>query len=66
MDLRNFNGIEFRSFYFGDLWNVCMKIFLRSGKCILWGSGKVLPNQEPSMRLKILTYVSYMQCYIKN
>ena len=35
----------------------------------MWSSIQVLPNQvskNPSMRLKILTYVSPMQSYIKN
>ena len=32
MDLRNFNGIELRNFYFTTVWKIFSKIFTRSGK----------------------------------
>ena len=32
MDLRNFNGIELRNFYFTTVWKLFSKIFIRSGK----------------------------------
>ena len=32
MDLRNSNGIEIRNFYFTTLWELFLKIFVRSGK----------------------------------
>ena len=69
MDLRNSNGTELRNFYFTTVWKLFLKIFIRSGKCIIWSSIQVLPNQvskNPSIRLKILTCESPMQSYIKN
>ena len=45
MDLRNFNGIELRNIYFATIWKLFSKIFIRSGKCIMWSTIQVLPNQ---------------------
>ena len=45
MDLRNSNGTELRSFYLTTVEKLFSKIFVRSGKCILWSSIKVLLNQ---------------------
>ena len=45
MDLENFNGFELRNFYFTTVWKLFSKIFIRSGKCIMWSSIQVLPNQ---------------------
>ena len=67
MDLRNSNGIELRNFT--TVWKLFPKIFIRSGKCIMWSSIQIAPNQvskNHSMRLKILIYQSPMQRYMKN
>ena len=45
MDLRNSSGIGLRSFYFTTVWKFLSKIFTRNGKCIMWGSIQVHPNQ---------------------
>ena len=45
MDLRNFNGTELKNFYFTTVWKLFKKIFIRSGKCIIWSLIHVLPNQ---------------------
>ena len=45
MDLRNSNGFELRNFYFTTVLRLFSKIFIRSGKCIMWSSIHVLPNQ---------------------
>ena len=45
MDLRNSNGFELSNFYFTTVWKLFSKIFIRSGKCIMWSSIQVLPNQ---------------------
>ena len=64
MDSRNSSGIESRNFYFATVQKLFSKIFSRSGKCIMWSSIQVLPNQvskNPSKRLRILAYESSMQ-----
>ena len=63
MDLRNSSRIELRNFYFTTVKKLFSKIFIRSGKCIMWSSVQVLPNQvvkNLSVRLKISTYESPM------
>ena len=69
MDLRNSNGSELRNFYFTTVWKLFSKIFIRSGRmCIVWNSIQVLPNQvskNPSICLKILTYKSSMESFMK-
>ena len=45
MDLRNSRCIELRNFYFTIVWKLFSKIFIRSGKCVIWSSVQVLPNQ---------------------
>ena len=45
MDLRNSNGFELRNFYFTTVYKLLSKLFIRSGKCIMWSSIQVLPNQ---------------------
>ena len=45
MDLRNSNGFELRNLYFTAVQKLISKIFIRSGKCIMWNSIQVLPNQ---------------------
>ena len=45
MDLRNSNGFELSNFYFTTIQKLFSKIFIRSGKCIMWSSIQVLPNQ---------------------
>ena len=45
MDLRNSNGIELKNFCFITAWKLFSKIFIRSGKCIMWSSIQALPNQ---------------------
>ena len=45
MDLRNSNGFELRNFYFTSVQKLFSKIFIKSGKCIIWSSIQVLPNQ---------------------
>ena len=45
MHLRNSNGFELRNFYFTTVWKLFTKIVIRSGKCIMWSSIQVLPNQ---------------------
>ena len=45
MDLRNSNGFELRNFYFTTVQKLFSKIFIRSGKCIMWSPIQVLPNQ---------------------
>ena len=69
MDLRNSNGIELRNFYFTTVWKLFQKFSSEVEKCIMWSSIQVLPNQVSKNRsicLKILTYESPMQSYIKN
>ena len=69
MDLRNSNGFELRNIYFTTVSKLFSKIFIGNGKCIMWSSIQVLPNQvskKSSVCLKILTYESPMQSYIKN
>ena len=45
MDLRNSNGFELRNFYFTTIKKLFSKIFITSGKCIMWSSIQALPNQ---------------------
>ena len=45
MDVRNSNGFELRNIYFTTVWKLSSKIFIRSGKCIMWSSVQVLLNQ---------------------
>ena len=45
MDLRNSNCIKLRDFYFTTIQKLFSKIFIRSGKCIMWSSIQVLQNQ---------------------
>ena len=64
MDLRNSNSSELRSFYFTTAWKLFRKFSSEVEKCITWSSIQLLPNQV-RIRLKILTYESPMQSYIK-
>ena len=68
MDLRNSNGFELRNFYFATVQKLFRKFSSEVEKCIMWSSNQVLPHQvkNRSIRLKILTYESPMQSYIKN
>ena len=45
MDLRNFNGIELRNFYFTTVWKLFSKIFTRSGKMPHVGLNSGTSNQ---------------------
>ena len=45
MDSRNSSVIESRNLYFTTVQKLFSKIFTRSGKCIMWSSIQVLPNQ---------------------
>ena len=45
MDLRNSSGFKLTNFHFTNVWKLSSKIFIRSGKCIVWSSIQVLPNQ---------------------
>ena len=70
IDLRNFKGIEFRNFYLLQLYASFSRKFSLDvkKKCITWGLIQVLPNrvvENPSIRLKTLTYEGSMQSYIK-
>ena len=70
MDLRNSNVIALRNFYFTTVQQFFFRKFSSEvEKCIMWNSIQVLPNQvskNPSIRLKIFTYESPIQSYIKN
>ena len=57
MDLRNSKGSELRNFYFTTVLKLFSKIFIRSGKCILWSSIQVPPNQASKKSFKIVLYV---------
>ena len=39
------SSLRLRNFYFTTAWKFFSKIFIRSGKCIMWSSIQVLPNQ---------------------
>ena len=68
MDLRNSNGIELRNFYSTTVQKLLSKIFIRSGNMHHVNSIQVLQIKSvknPSLRLKMLTYESPMQSYIK-
>ena len=45
MDLRNSNGIKLRNFYFTTIWKLFRKFSSEVGKCVMWSSIQVLPNQ---------------------
>ena len=45
MDLRNSNGLELRHFYLTTVWKLFRKVSPEVGKCIMWSSIQVLPNQ---------------------
>ena len=45
MDLRNSNDFELRNFYFTTVLKLSSKISSEVGKCIMWSSIQVLPNQ---------------------
>ena len=71
MDLRNSNGFELRNFYFTTVQKLFSKIFIRSVKMhascgAQFRYFKIKEVKNPSIRLKILTYESPMQSYIKN
>ena len=69
MDLRNSNGSGTSgTFTLQPYRSFSRKFSSEVEKCIMWSSIQVLPNQvskNPSIRLKILTYESTMQNYIK-
>ena len=69
MNLRNSNGIESRDFYFTTVQKLFSKIFIRSRKLDHVELNSGTSNQvskNPSIRLKIFSYESPMQSYIKN
>ena len=66
MDLRNSNGIELRNFYFTTVWKLSSKSFIKSGKMAQFRYFQIKKVKNPSIRLKIFTYQSPMQRYIKN
>ena len=54
MNLGNSNGIESRKFYFTTYRSFFRKFSSEGGKCIMWSSIQVLPNQ---VNKKTLLYV---------
>ena len=69
MDLRNSNGLIKELLRYNHIEAFFRKFSSEVEKCIMWSSVQVFPNQVSKnrfIRLKMLTYESPMQSYIKN
>ena len=62
MDLRNSNGFELRSFYFGS---VFQKFSPEVEKCIMCSSIQVLPNQVSKKSLYTFEDIDLQESHLK-
>ena len=65
MDLRNSNGTELKNFNFTTVWKLLSKIFIRSGRCVMWSSIQVLPNQVSKKSFYTFEDIDLRESYAK-
>ena len=65
MDLRNVNGVELMNFHFTAVHKLFWKIFIRSGKCIMWNSIQVFQNQASKKSIYMFEDIELRETHTK-